>query len=97
MKIVFALAAIAALSACATATPTYLPDGRAGTSINCSGANLSWADCERKAGDLCKERGYDVASATQDGAPFAFGTATARSGQVSAGTVVTRTMLIACK
>lgn len=97
MKAVFALAVITAISGCATAKPTYLPDGRAGNSINCSGTALSWADCERKAGDLCKERGYDVASATQDGAPFAFGTATANSGQLSAGTMITRTMLIACK
>lgn len=93
MKIAIAAIGLTALAACATAEQTFLPDGRAGHSIVCSGAALSWADCETKAGNLCKARGYDVASATQDGAPIIWGSA----NQVSGGTVINRTMLIACK
>lgn len=93
MKTVGLLAAAVVIAGCATAKTTYLPDGRSGHSINCSGTALSWAACETKAGDTCKARGYDVISATQDGQPFLWGS----SGQVTAGATIHRTMLIACK
>lgn len=93
MKIPCLIAAVAVVAGCATAKTTYTPDGKQGHSITCSGAALSWATCETKAGSLCKERGYTVVSATQDGQPFVFGNA----NQVVAGTTYNRTMLIACK
>lgn len=97
MRAALSVIVLAALAACATSRPTYLPDGRLGHSVTCSGAALSWANCETKAGDLCKANGYDVASATQDGAPIVWGQATTQTAQITAGTVINRTMLIACK
>jgi hypothetical protein len=97
MKYLLIPFAALAVTSCATAKTTYLPDGRAGHSINCSGTAGNWGMCERKAGDLCKERGYDVVSAMQDGAPFAFGQTNQTNGSVMAGATINRTLLIACK
>lgn len=97
MRKIAAVTGLLVLAGCATATATYLPDGRKGHSLNCSGAALNWGMCETKAGEICREKGYDVVSAQQDGAPFAYGTATASSGALIAGANVNRTMLIACK
>jgi hypothetical protein len=54
------IAFIALLSGCATASKIYLPDGRQGTLIKCSGWANSWGNCQEKAGELCGARGYDV-------------------------------------
>jgi hypothetical protein len=93
MKSMLLLAAIVALSACASAKKTYTPDGRIGYTIDCSGAALNWGKCFEKAGKICGSKGYDilersgeqgdVVSANQYGA---FG-----------GSVIYRTMVIACK
>ena len=54
------LIAIAALAGCAAAQKTYLADGSEGYSIDCSGQALNWGYCDRKAGELCGARGYEV-------------------------------------
>jgi hypothetical protein len=78
-----------AISGCATQKSTYLPDGRRGYTVNCSGSALSWDACYAKAGSICKDAGYDVIR--QDG----------DTGSVASplfgGSVITRTLLIACK
>jgi len=43
-----------------TASATFTADGRAGYSISCDGTRLSWESCTDKAGELCKDRGYDI-------------------------------------
>jgi hypothetical protein len=58
--IALALAAVTALSACASASKTYGPDGKEACSINCSGLARTWGMCFEKAGDLCGAKGYDV-------------------------------------
>jgi hypothetical protein len=52
---------VALLSGCATATKVYMPDGRQGTLLSCPGWANSWGECQKKAGDLCGSRGYDIA------------------------------------
>ena len=54
------------LAGCATSTEAHLPDGTMGQSIDCSGEMLTWGDCEIKAGELCKEKGYTVLSEASD-------------------------------
>lgn len=87
------LGAALLLNGCALASKTYTPDGREGYSINCSGTALSWGECLEKAGSLCGARGYDVLERSGDAGSVAGG------GEYSmfAGSVITRTMLIACK
>lgn len=81
------------LSACATQKDVYLPDGRQGHAIECSGAALSWNLCTEKAGKICKARGYEILSRNEEN-----GT-TAAGGQygVFVGDHVTRNMVIVCK
>ena len=81
------------VSACATQKTTYLSDGREGHSINCSGSALSWNMCYEKAGELCKERGYEVVAKEGDEGSTVTGT----QYGVYGGSVMTRTLLIACK
>jgi hypothetical protein len=104
---------LCALAGCAVERPTYLADGRQGHSIDCSGAALNWGYCERKAGELCQARGYDVVSAIGEQIPVAFqsassrsqGTADARNTQLTsssnafggASSIANRTLLVACR
>jgi hypothetical protein len=81
------------LAGCAQHKTTYLPDGRHGHSISCSGGALNWNLCYEKAGELCKARGYDVISKEGDQSSSVAGT----QYGVYGGTNVTRTLLIACK
>lgn len=73
---------------CATSTPTHLPDGTIGHSIDCSGEMLTWGDCEVKAGEICKEKGYSILTEASDVESSA--TATYASSSVN------RTLLIKC-
>lgn len=84
---------IMVLGGCAISSKTYTPDGREGFSIDCSGSALSWGKCLEKAGDLCGARGYEVLERSGDTGSVVGG------GQYSlyGGSVITRTMLIACR
>jgi hypothetical protein len=93
MKASYLLTVCALLSACAMQRTTYLPDGRKGSSIDCSGAALNWGYCERKAGQTCGAAGYDVVSKEGEGGSVVAGT----SSGVFGGTTSQRTMLVACK
>lgn len=60
--LILALSSVALLQGCATASQTYLPDGRQGFNLNCSGTMRNWGECQEKAGEICGSRGYDVIS-----------------------------------
>lgn len=81
------------IAGCATSTTTYLPDGSRGHSIVCSGAALSWAQCDEKAGALCKAAGYDIISKSSDAQSSISGTQFGLFGSTSQS----RSMLIKCK
>lgn len=81
------------LAGCATQKAVYLPDGRQGHSINCSGSALSWDLCYQKAGELCQAKGYDIlAKEGEQGS-----TITDTQYGVIGTSTMTRTLLIACK
>lgn len=92
-RILSVAAIVASVGGCAVAHKTVMPDGRAGISINCSGAAMSWNYCYEKAGDKCPH-GYDIISKDGDG-----GNAMAGGGQGgffgSAGN--TRSLMVSCK
>jgi hypothetical protein len=82
-----------ALTGCTKTRDVYTPDGRAGHTIECSGAWLSWATCFQRASEICGARGYDVFTSAGEQ-----GFAVAGSPQfVGGGTTTTRAMVIACK
>ena len=80
------------LTGCATASPTYAPDGSQGHSINCSGMALNWGMCYEKAGSLCKERGYTVIANDTD----SMGSLAATKDGVAGVSTVTRSLVIKC-
>lgn len=51
---------VIALSGCATSKQTFAPDGKSAHSIDCSGEFTNWSGCYEKAGELCKEKGYEI-------------------------------------
>lgn len=85
------------LSACATVKETYSTDGRKGYTLNCSGTGRGWDKCFSAAGEICKDKGYDIldrsseetARAAVGGNAYGYGGSAVRTQE--------RTMLIACK
>lgn len=89
-----AIAAIALLlTGCATGKSIYLPDGRQGHAIDCSGVPMTWGDCYAKAGTICKTAGYDIVS--KEGEESA-GVAGTQYG-VFGNQTYKRSLVIACK
>ena len=87
------IAVLLALGGCATASNTYLPDGKQGLSIDCSGEAMSWAKCYEKAEASCAGTGYTIIAT--DGSP-----ALAQSEKTlgaDVGNFKSRTVVVACK
>lgn len=93
MRHAIVLLGLIPLAACATQKTVYLPDGRKGYSINCSGAALSWEMCYQKAGAICTTNGYEIVAKDGDQGATMSGT----QYGIFAGSVITRVLLIACK
>jgi hypothetical protein len=93
MKKIIALLALTTLVGCATSTQTYAPDGGQAHSINCSGAALTWGMCYEKAGEICKERGYEIVGGGSD----ANGVVTANNASAVGVRGSTRSMVVKCK
>ncbi|SAL25988.1 hypothetical protein AWB69_01940 [Caballeronia udeis] len=90
------MVAALALAGCAnSAKMTYLPSGDTGFAINCSGgdASTSWAECYKKAGEMCGSYGYDVVSKDVDNGATSGGTVAGIFG----ANVKNRSMVIRCK
>ena len=94
----------ALLSGCVTVEETYAPDGSKVMVVDCSTTDLkilNWGDCQKKAGEICGERGYEVVSKDSDS--NAAGTASAAGGgDTVIGTAIwgnnqARTMMIRCR
>jgi hypothetical protein len=90
------MAAALTLAGCAnSAKMTYLPSVDTGFAINCSGgdASTSWAECYKKAGEMCGSYGYDVVSKDVDNGATSGGTVAGIFG----ANVKNRSMVIRCK
>lgn len=46
------------LTSCAISREVYTPEGDKAYNIDCSGSAMSKSQCIKKAGDICKSRGY---------------------------------------
>lgn len=84
---------VISLTGCAVAHKTIMPDGRAGVSINCSGAAMSWNYCYEKAGDRCPH-GYDIIDRAGDGGNGMVG---GGGGGFFGASGNTRSLMIACR
>jgi len=87
------LALTVALASCASQKAVYLPDGRQGYAIGCSGSALDWSLCYEKAGEICKENGYDVIQKSDEQGVAVSGT----QYGVFGGSTHNRSMMIVCK
>lgn len=81
------------LTACATSSKTYGPDGKEAYSITCSGMALDWGMCMSKAGDICGARGYNVLNVNGDSGEIV----TSNPQMTFGGTTISRNMLVSCK
>lgn len=81
------------LSGCASSSKTFAPDGSEAHSLNCSGTARNWGMCYEKAGNICKDKGYDILAGGSD----QDATLVANNGSVFAGTKHNRNLLIKCK
>lgn len=93
IRLIASLAVAAVASGCAVTSKTYAPDGRQAFNIDCSGWAMNWSACIKKAGNICREKGYDIY--TRDAETGAL--ITANEGTVFGGSIMNRNMLIACK
>ncbi|HZZ09085.1 MAG TPA: hypothetical protein VFE79_00190 [Paraburkholderia sp.] len=90
------LLTLGGLAGCSsTTTMTYLPSGDSGFAINCSGsdAGTSWAECYKRAGEVCGNYGYDVVSKDVDNGATSGGTI----GGIFGANVKNRSMVVRCK
>ena len=55
---------------CATVKEVYMPSGEKAYSIDCTGNALSREHCIKKAGELCKEKGYKILSYHEEETPM---------------------------
>ena len=78
----------ALLSGCVTVEEMYAPDGSKALVIDCSTTGstpLNWGDCQKKASEICGDRGYGIISKDTD------------SNTSGSGVVMSRTMMIRCR
>ncbi|NWB92575.1 hypothetical protein [Pseudomonas agarici] len=93
MKRLLALIAVLALGGCATASKTYLNNGRQGLEIDCSGQAMSWAQCYEKADASCAGTGYTLVGT--DGTPQP--AESDKTLGVDVGNFKSRTVVVVCK
>ena len=94
-----------AMFGCASSTEVYMPDGRKGYALDCSGLARNWGMCLKKAGEICQAKGYDVfmrdastgtiSSVQASGTSNPYGSSYGASG--FGGTVIYRELLVACR
>lgn len=93
------------ITSCAMVKETYMPDGSKGYSISCDGAGVGINVCFEKAGELCKEAGYDLINRDGQMVPYGIGTSrvsgdyTRFQGQgfVTYGSFNTKSIMIKCR
>ena len=78
------------LIGCATSSEVYTQSGDKAYKIDCSGSALSKSLCKKKAGSICKTRGYTEIDFREEISPGM------SVGGVSVGGFVSRIMTIQC-
>ena len=87
------MAAAVLLGGCATSKTIIGQDGKPLHSISCDGSALDVGACYEKAGEICGSLGYDVVNQNGSATPFFF----AGRNSFTAGTMVTRNVLVRCR
>lgn len=90
---ILSLIAVLGLTGCATASNTYMKNGRQGLNIDCSGEAMSWASCYEKADASCAGTGYEIVGT--DGTPSP--SDSEKTLGVDVGNYKSRNVLVVCK
>lgn len=90
---VLSIIAVLGLTGCATASNTYLKNGKQGLSIDCSGEAMSWASCYEKADASCAGTGYEIVGT--DGTPRP--AESEKTLGLDVGNYKSRSVLVVCK
>ena len=85
------------LEGCTTSKSVYLPDGRLGYSINCSGTALDWGSSLQKAGEKCGAARYELLMRDERTGQTTIVTVNPYLAQGTGAPTVTREMVIACE
>lgn len=93
----FVVVLVLGLTACASSSQTYGPDGEVAYNLNCSGLARTWGACLERAGDICQAKGYRIISSNGDTASLIVASANGNSGSMVGGTGISRSMVVACK
>lgn len=93
----FAVVMVVGLTACASSSQTYGPDGEVAYNLNCSGLARTWGACLEKAGDICQQKGYKILSSSGETAALIAASISGNNGSMVGGTGISRSMVIACK
>jgi hypothetical protein len=88
---------VATLTSCATVHDTYAPDGRKAYALNCSGLARGWDKCQKAAGDICVDKGYDILDRSDEDAAVSSAGGNGYGFGASAAKTNERSMLVACK
>lgn len=89
----FIIGIILITAGCASVKESYAPDGRRAYALNCSGLARGWDKCYSAAGDICKDKGYDILDRSDENTVVA-----GMNNQGGFGTKSNeRSMLVACK
>ena len=81
----------------ASVSKTYSMSGKTGYTVNCSGAKADWGLCYQAAGDICKEKGYDIVQVTGESGTSSEYKSTGANANSLTNTTYSRIMLIECK
>ena len=92
MKMLFPIALLLLITGCATSKRMYMPDGKVGYNITCSGSALNWGLCYEKAGKICGKKGYTIIEKSGDKGAIVSGNQYGLYG----GSIINRNMLIVC-
>ena len=97
LSILLSVFLLAGCGVSASAIPIYTADGKKGYSINCSGGNRNWGLCYQRAGNICKERGYDVLEVTGEAGTVTSVKSGAAMSTATTTTTHNRIMIVQCQ
>jgi hypothetical protein len=85
--------AVLGLTGCATASNTFLNNGKQGVSIDCSGEAMSWDSCYQKADTSCPSKGYNIVATNGTPQP----NESEKTLGVDVGNYKSRSLVVMCK
>lgn len=101
MRKIILILPVLLLAGCATVHQTYAPDGHKAYALNCSGMARGWDKCQEAAGEICRSKGYNILTTSDESTSVeslaASGSRAGWSAGGLGGKTNERSMLVECK